>query len=56
MDSSVVVLLSITFFAACVNGAPGYGFSSRTVPVAIVLDAWLRYAFFKKRTGALAAA
>ena len=36
MDSSVLVLLSITFFAAFVNGALGYGFSSLTVPVALL--------------------
>jgi uncharacterized protein len=35
-DSSVIVLLGITFFAAFVNGALGYGFSSLTVPVALV--------------------
>ena len=36
MDSSILVLLSITFFAAFVNGALGYGFSSLTVPVALL--------------------
>ena len=41
MDSSILVLLGITFFAAFVNGALGYGFSSLTVPVAVLLDAWL---------------
>jgi len=35
-DTSVIVLLGITFFAAFVNGALGYGFSSLTVPVALV--------------------
>src|SRR3989449_3465401 len=35
-DTGVVVLLGITFFAAFVNGALGYGFSSLTVPVALV--------------------
>src|SRR2546421_7398142 len=35
-DISVIVLLGITFFAAFVNGALGYGFSSLTVPVALV--------------------
>src|SRR3989449_3487889 len=35
-DFSVIVLLGITFFAAFVNGALGYGFSSLTVPVALV--------------------
>jgi uncharacterized membrane protein YfcA len=36
MDSGVLVLLGITFFAAFVNGALGYGFSSLTVPVALL--------------------
>ena len=36
MDSSTLILLSITFFAAFVNGALGYGFSSLTVPVALL--------------------
>ena len=35
-DISVIVLLGITVFAAFVNGALGYGFSSLTVPVALV--------------------
>jgi hypothetical protein len=35
-DTSVIVLLGITFFAAFVNGALGYGFSSLTVPVALI--------------------
>src|SRR6058998_1959672 len=35
-DISVIVLLGITFFAAFVNGALGYGFSSLTVPVALI--------------------
>ena len=35
-DTGVVVLLGITFFAAFVNGALGYGFSSLTVPVALL--------------------
>src|SRR6266513_5001378 len=35
-DISVIVLLGITFFAAFVNGALGYGFSSLSVPVALV--------------------
>ena len=35
-DTGVIVLLGITFFAAFVNGALGYGFSSLTVPVALV--------------------
>lgn len=36
MDPGVLVLLGITFFAAFVNGALGYGFSSLTVPVALL--------------------
>lgn len=36
LDSGAIVLLGITFFAAFVNGALGYGFSSLTVPVALV--------------------
>jgi uncharacterized protein len=36
LDTSVLVLLGITFFAAFVNGALGYGFSSLTVPVALL--------------------
>lgn len=35
-DISVMVLLGITLFAAFVNGALGYGFSSLTVPVALL--------------------
>ena len=35
-DTSVLVLLGITLFAAFVNGALGYGFSSLTVPVALL--------------------
>jgi uncharacterized membrane protein YfcA len=35
-DNSVLVLLGITVFAAFVNGALGYGFSSLTVPVALL--------------------
>src|SRR2546425_8939145 len=35
-DFSVIVLLGITFFAAFINGALGYGFSSLTVPVALI--------------------
>ncbi len=35
-DISVLVLVGITLFAAFVNGALGYGFSSLTVPVALV--------------------
>src|SRR5215475_12786752 len=36
VDTAVIVLAAITFFAAFVNGALGYGFSSLTVPVALV--------------------
>ena len=36
LDSGIIVLLGITFFAAFVNRALGYGFSSPTVPVALV--------------------
>lgn len=35
-DISVIVLVGITLFAAFVNGALGYGFSSLTVPIALV--------------------
>jgi uncharacterized protein len=35
-DTAVVVLAGITLFAAFVNGAIGYGFSSLTVPLALV--------------------
>jgi uncharacterized protein len=36
LDTGVVVLAGITLLAAFVNGALGYGFSSLTVPVALV--------------------
>jgi len=36
LDPGVIVLVAITFLAAFVNGAIGYGFSSLTVPVALV--------------------
>lgn len=36
VDAALTVLIAITFFAAFVNGAIGYGFSSLTVPVALV--------------------
>ena len=36
LDIAVIVLAGITLFAAIVNGALGYGFSSLTVPVALV--------------------
>jgi uncharacterized protein len=38
-DIAVIVLAGIALFAAFVNGALGYGFSSLTVPVALVLYA-----------------
>jgi len=36
LDTAVIALSGITLFAAFVNGALGYGFSSLTVPVALV--------------------
>src|SRR5215472_1440222 len=36
LDSAMIVLAGIALFAAFVNGAIGYGFSSLTVPVALV--------------------
>src|SRR5215468_11114585 len=36
VDTGVIVVAAITLFAAFVNGALGYGFSSLTVPVALV--------------------
>lgn len=36
MDFSTIALIGITFLAAFVNGALGYGFSSITVPVALL--------------------
>jgi uncharacterized protein len=36
MDQDLAALIGITFFAAFVNGALGYGFSSLTVPVALL--------------------
>lgn len=36
LDATVIVLAGITLLAAFVNGALGYGFSSLTVPVALV--------------------
>ena len=36
MDQGLVALALITFIAAIVNGALGYGFSSLTVPVALL--------------------
>ena len=39
LDTAAIVLAGIALFAACVNGALGYGFSSLTVPVALVFYA-----------------
>lgn len=39
MEPGVIALIGITFLAAFVNGALGYGFSSLTVPVALVFFA-----------------
>src|SRR5579864_7415494 len=39
VDSAALGLLAITLFAATVNGALGYGFSSLTVPVAVLFYA-----------------
>jgi uncharacterized membrane protein YfcA len=36
LEAAVIVLAGIALFAAFVNGAIGYGFSSLTVPVALV--------------------
>src|SRR5215468_3457456 len=36
MSAHVVALIAITFFAAVVNGGLGYGFSSITVPLALL--------------------
>ena len=36
IETASIVLIAITFFAAIVNGALGYGFSSLTVPVALL--------------------
>jgi uncharacterized membrane protein YfcA len=36
LDTAVIFLAGITLFAAFVNGALGYGFSSLTVPLALV--------------------
>src|SRR5215472_11391264 len=35
-DTAIIVLAAIALFAAFVNGAIGYGFSSLTVPLALV--------------------
>jgi uncharacterized membrane protein YfcA len=39
LDTAALVLIAITLFAATVNGALGYGFSSLTVPVAVLFYA-----------------
>ena len=39
LDTAALVLVAITLFAATVNGALGYGFSSLTVPVAVLFYA-----------------
>jgi uncharacterized protein len=39
IDQSALVLIGITFAAATVNGALGYGFSSLTVPIAVLFYA-----------------
>jgi len=36
LDTAVMALAGIALFAAFVNGAIGYGFSSLTVPLALV--------------------
>ena len=36
LDTAVIVLAGIALFAAFVNGAIGYGFSSLTVPLALL--------------------
>ncbi len=37
LDNSALILIAISLFAAFVNGAIGYGYSSLTVPLALVL-------------------
>src|SRR5579862_5752121 len=39
LDTGTAVLFAIALFAATVNGALGYGFSSLTVPVALLFYA-----------------
>src|SRR5438034_3428990 len=39
LDTAALVLIAITLFAATVNGALGYGFSSLTVPLAVLFYA-----------------
>ena len=36
LDTAAIVLAGIALFAAFINGALGYGFSSLTVPLALV--------------------
>src|SRR6266481_573470 len=36
IDTAIIVLAGVALFAAFVNGAIGYGFSSLTVPLALV--------------------
>src|SRR6516164_3101563 len=36
LDTALIVLAGMALFAAFVNGAIGYGFSSLTVPVALI--------------------
>ncbi|HSG05063.1 MAG TPA: sulfite exporter TauE/SafE family protein, partial [Nitrospiria bacterium] len=36
LETGLLILILITFFAAAVNGALGHGFSSLTVPVALL--------------------
>ena len=39
LDADALLLIGITLFAATVNGALGYGFSSLTVPIAVLVYA-----------------
>jgi uncharacterized membrane protein YfcA len=39
LDTAAIVLAGLTLFAATVNGAIGYGFSSLTVPLALLFYA-----------------
>ncbi|HSY26600.1 MAG TPA: hypothetical protein VK832_03770, partial [Burkholderiaceae bacterium] len=39
LDAALIVLTGIALFAAFVNGALGYGFSSLTVPLALLFYA-----------------
>ena len=43
LDTALIVLAGIALFAAFVNGAIGYGFSSLTVPLALVFGPWCRF-------------